>query len=209
MKILSLISFFVLCCVLTSRSQNINNSKTDTLTVPYTYWWQSGGPFIGLCGDPYSLVFTGTVTKINKPETPVTLNGDSSIVLYTPQFCIIEINDIKIKNNPKEAYENSIDKNSMIEKYFKSDCFYSLRLNEGDKVIVFVYSYENEYSIPSNSILKIDNFDDPIVLSIEAYIKNNQDPLSIKADTRIWSKYGLDNALKQIIDCRLSVKNEK
>ncbi len=194
---------------ITSYSQGINKGKSDTLDVGYTYWWPSGGPFIGMCGDIYSIVFTGTITKINKTSRPHTLTGDTATVLYTPQFGVIKINDIKVKNPPKECYKKYPGKNFSGEQYFKSDCFYDLKLKEGDNVIIFVYSYEGEYSIPSNSIIKIKNFDDPIVLSIEKYIKNNQDPLFIKADTTIWSKYGLDYSLKQIIDCRLSNKKEK
>jgi hypothetical protein len=208
MKLLALIPLFLVCITLPRCSQNIANNKSYTFDVKYAYWWPSGGPFVGMCGDSYSLVFTGIITKINKPYIPYTINNDSTAVLYTPQEGIIEINDIKISNPPKKDNKNTPNNNIDNEKFFKSDCFYHLNLKEGDKVIVFVYSYEGEYCIPNNSILKINDFDDPVVLSIENYIKNNQNPLFIKADTAIWSKYKLDSSLKQIIDCRLSTQND-
>jgi hypothetical protein len=183
--------------------------KTDTLDVAYTYWWPSGGPFIGLCGDSYSMVFTGTITQINRPLKPYTVHNDTTIVLYIPQYGVVKIEDIKYKNQPKEGYNKSKGKTYNGEKYFMSDCFHDLKLKVRDKVLVFIYSYEGAYCIPNNSILKIDNFNDPIVLSIDKYIKNNQDPLVIKADTTIWKKYGFDYSLKQIIECRMSIKNQK
>ena len=47
---------------------------------------------------------------------------------------------------------------------------------------------------------------DEVFLSIDKYIKYDYDPLSIKDDLNAWKKYNLDYALKQIIDCRLSIK---
>lgn len=208
MKILVLIPLFFVCFVLTRCSQNTAKNKSDTFDVKYAYWWPSGGPFVGMCGDSYSLVFTGSITKINKPAGSYLINKDSSAVLYTPQEGIIKINEIIVKNPPKKENKNTLNNNSGNEQYFKSDCFYHLNFEEGDKVIVFVYAYDGEYCIPNNSILKINDFDDPVVLSIEKYIKNNQNPLFIKADTTIWSKYKLDGSLKQIIDCRLSTNKD-
>jgi len=200
---------FIACFFFTGYSQGAIHKKSDTLSVAYTYWWPSGGPFIGLCGDRYSLVFTGTITKINNPQKPHTINSDTAFVLYTPQYGIIKIDDIKVENAPEEGNSKQPGKKYSGEQYFKSDCFYQLKLKEGDKVMVFVYSYEGEYCIPGNSILKINSFDDPIVLSVEKYIKNNQDPLAIQPDIKLWRKYGFESALKQIIDCRLSIKNGK
>jgi len=192
-----------------TTTKEYKNSNSDTLNVRYTYWWPSGGPFVGLCGDRYSLVFTGTIIKIHKPLRPYTVTGDTTMALYTPQEGIMEINDIKVKNPPNEGYKKHPGRNYNGEQYFKSDCFYDLKLKEGDKVIVFIYSYEGEYSIPSQSILKIESFNVPIISSIEKYIQNGQDPLVIKGDTVIWRKYNLDYALKQIIDCRVNSETEK
>ncbi len=184
-----------------TTNERLKNNNSDTLSVSYTYWW-NGGPFIGMCGDKYALVFTGTVTKIDKPLKPTTVHKNSVNNSYTSQYGVIKINDIKVQNSlSTESNNTSNDYNS--EQYFTSDCFYGLPLKEGDKVMVFLYSYEGRYCIPDNSILKIENFNDPIVNSIEKYIKNNQDPLSIRSDTVLWKKYGFDSALKQIIECRL------
>ena len=202
MKTLIFTTLFLACFSLTSDSQIITKGKSDTLNVPFTYWWPDGGPFIEYCKVSYSLVFTGTVTKMCKPPRTNTEPADSTdFDLYTPQYGVIKINDVKFKNPPKER-RNYTGKNFNDEKYFKSNCFFDLKLKKGDKVIVFVYSFDGEYSIPRNSILKIKNFNDPLVQLIEKYIKNNQDPLSIKADTTIWKKYGLDISLKKRIDCR-------
>lgn len=214
MKSLKLTTLFLASFTLTSCSQEPTKGKsatlhTDTLDIAYTYWQPSGGPFIGMCGHVYSLVFTGTVTKISKPSKPVTSSSDTTTVLYTPQEGVIEINDIKLKHAPEAGFEKYPVDGGGRKKYFKSDCFYDLELKEGDKVLVFVYDYEEAYSISGNSILKIENFDDPVVLSTEKYIKYRQDPLFIQTDINIWGKYGLDKALKQMIDCRLSIKDEK
>jgi hypothetical protein len=197
------------CADGTSKNkQDTAKNNSDTLRVAYTYWWPSGGPFIGLCGDAYSLVFTGTVMKVNKPSTPNPENGENTSVSYTAQSGLIKIKDIKVKNPLKEGHNKHLGKNYNGESYFKSDCFYDLQLKEGDKVIVFVYSYEGEYSIPRNSIVKIKSFEDPIVLSIEKYILNNQDPLVIRADTSLWREHGFGSSLKQIIECSLFDENE-
>ncbi len=124
--------------------------------------------------------------------------------LYTSQKGTIEICDIKFNNPPDVGYKAKFGHKYSSEKYFASDCFYNSKLNEGDKVIVFLFSYEGEYCIPNGSILKIEDFNDPIVKSVENYIFNKQNPLSIQDDIAKWKKYGLDYALKQIIECRLN-----
>ena len=202
MKTLIFITLFLAGSATTSYSQYITKAKSDTLDVPFTYWWPDGGPFIEYCQVSYSLVFTGTVTKIYKPPKMNTKSGDPlDYGMYIPQLGVIKIDDVKIKNPPKKDRRDYIGKNFSDEKYFRSDCFFGLKLKKGDKVIVFVYSFDGEYSIPSNSILKIKNFNDPIVQLIEKYIKNNQNLLSIKDDTTILKKYGLDKSLKKRIDC--------
>jgi hypothetical protein len=183
----------------TGKQFKINDS--DTIGVNYTYWWPSGGPFIGQCGDAYSLVFTGTITKLNKPQKT------NAVTNNVYQEGVIKMNTMMVKNPPTEGYKELPGKNYNGEHYFKSNCFHDSGLKEGDKVIVFVYSYEGEYSIPANSILKVENFDAPIIRSIDKYIKSGQNPLTINEDMAIWNKYGLDYALKQIVDCKLSSKD--
>jgi len=194
----------------TSNINNRNNqSKSDTLFVNYTYWWPSGGPFTGLCGDPYSLVFTGTVSRLFDPEGPYPTGRNAGEVLYYSQKGLIKIHEIKYQQPPSEGYKKAPGHSYCGENYFSSDCFYGLNLSEGDKVIGFIYSYEGEYSIPDKSILKIMSFDDPVVISIDKYIQNKQNPLTIADDTSKWKKYGLDYSLKQIIVCRLFNMHDK
>ncbi|MBK7882534.1 MAG: hypothetical protein IPJ81_00850 [Chitinophagaceae bacterium] len=167
----------------------IQENNRDTLNVGYTYWWAQGGPFIGLCGDEYALVFTGTVTKL---FTPLPNNPDDAV--RSSQKGVIKISSIrKSRATEKDNYNN--------EQYFSSDCFYDSGLKEGDKVIVFMYEYEGGYSIPGKSILKIKNFNDPIVVSIEEYIKNGQDIRAIKKDFKMWEKYGFKAELKEMMEC--------
>lgn len=182
-------------------------SPGNTLQVGYTYWWTNGGPFIGLCGDEYSLVFTGTIVRIDQPSVPVSAGGSDT--MYIPRNGLIKIEEMKCKHRPAESYRTKAGAGYKGQAYFSSDCFSGSGLRPGDKVIVFVYSYEGDYSIPSGSILKLKSFDDPAVRSIERYIKSGQDALAIKGDMAIWRKYGLDRQLKQIIDCRVQQKKEK
>ena len=172
--------------------EKYKNTKSDTLNVGYMYWW-SGGPFTGQCGFEYSIALTGIITKIYKPKEAYMFDGDT---LYIPQKGVIEINDIYMAvNTEKEKYIG--------QKYISSDCFWGEKLEESDKVIVFMYAYEGLNCIPSNSIIKIEDYRDPIVFSTIKYIKNGYDPLSIIQDTTIWSKYKLDDDLKRIIDCKI------
>jgi hypothetical protein len=189
--------------------KELKTSKSDTLKVAYTYWQPYGGPFTGHCGNPYSLVFTGTVIKLGDLVEHHPTGKYAAATLYTGQKGIINIEKIKFRQPSEEGYRKKPGNNYCGEKFFSSDCFYSLKLKEGDKVIVFIYSYEGGYCIPGNSILKIEDFNDPVVLSIDKYINSNQDPLSIMSDTTLWRKYQLDNTLKQIINCKLSKENEK
>lgn len=206
MKTLIIISMFaVFGSFLFINSGTISEkvkTKTDTIDVGYTYWWPSGGPFIGLCGDKYSIVFTGKVTKLFNPSPDLPNGRNVGEVTYTPQEGVIMIDQVLCKRSPEEGYKKTPGRNFNNEKYFSSNCFYKSGLSEGDMVIVFIYSYEGEYSIPGNSILKISSFNDEAVTSIEKYIKNGQDPLVIESDTAIWRRYGLDYALKEIIKCR-------
>jgi hypothetical protein len=179
---------------------------SDTLNVGYTYWWPSGGPFTGLCGNTYSIVFTGTITKLYKPENSHPNGRNIGEVTWTPQKGVIKINKVEFKKPPEEGYKATAGRNYGGENYFSSECFFGSGLNEGDKVIVFIYSYEGEYSIPGNSILKIESFSDAAVHSIQKYIKNGQDPLAVEEDTSVWRKYNLDYALKEIIKCRKESK---
>lgn len=180
----------------TNETVSILISSSDTLTVSYTYWWPNAGPFIGLCGDEYGLVFLGVVSEINAPVK------DTS-ALYTLQNGVIEITEIlKEKKLENEEFND--------QTYFSSDCFRNANLRKGDAVMVFCYEYEGSYCIPGQkSILKINGTDDPIVLSIEKYISSGQNPLKIKEDMRLWKKKGFWNDLNRIIECRETLENKE
>ncbi|MGB5436248.1 MAG: hypothetical protein WBM98_10195 [Maribacter sp.] len=163
----------------------------DTLAVGFTYWWPESGPFLGLCGDELTLVFSGTVTEILQPT-------DEAGPLYTSQKGFIKIDRVfKIKELGPNIYAN--------QQYFVSDCFDGLDLRKGDQVLVCCYDYENDLSIPGGkSILKIDALDDPLITSIKIYIDADQNPKKIKMDMKLWEKYGLDDALRRILECEES-----
>ena len=167
--------------------------KSDTLKVPYTYWWTDSGPFIGMCGEKYALVFLGRVTRIHAPI-------QDSTSLYIPQEGLIEILEILEKSAlAKEKYSG--------QKYFSSDCFYGSEVEKGDTVMIFCYEYEGRIAIPG-SIVKIDGFDAPIVRSIKKYIEADQNPIVIKEDMELWNEKGFGNALQQIIECKENLIND-
>jgi len=97
----------------------VTNSDSDSLAVDYIYWWPKPEPFIGLCGDEYSLVFIGIVKEINPPDK------DTSS-LYTSQKGRIEITEaVKTKELAKEKYNG--------QRCFLSDCFYGAGVEKGDQ----------------------------------------------------------------------------
>jgi len=163
----------------------------DTLTVGYTYWWPESGPFIGECGEAFSLVFSGTITDVLEPT-------EEAGPLYNSQKGFIQINQVfKIKDIGANSYTN--------QQFFVSDCFNGLELKKEDKVLVFCYDYENDFSIPGgSSLLKIDSFDDPLITSIKKYIDADENPKAIKKDVKLWEKHELGNDLEQIIHCNES-----
>ena len=187
----SLISFGITSCKRSKPNKSdIDIAYTqDTLEVGYTYWWPESGPFLGLCGEEFSLVFSGTVTDILEPT-------DEAGPLYTSQRGFIQIDRVfKIKDLGPKTYSN--------QKFFVTDCFDGLDLKEDDMVLVFCYEYENDLSIPGGkSILKIDALDDPLITSIKEYIDADQNPTKIKKDMKLWEKQGLDDALRRILECK-------
>lgn len=160
----------------------------DTLSVGYTYWWPESGPFLGLCGEELSLVFSGTITEILEPT-------DEAGPLYTSQKGYIRIDRVfKIKELGPNTYAN--------QQYFVSDCFDGLDLKKDDHVLVFCYDYEKDLSIPGRkSIVKISAFDDPLITSLKKYIDADQNPKKIKKDMQLWGKHGLDGPLRRILEC--------
>lgn len=161
----------------------------DTLNVGYTYWWDNSGPFIGYCGEEYALVFTGTLSYLEKPT-------NEADPLYTSQKGVIELEQVfKIKDPESNVYAN--------QRFFVSDCFDGLELSVGDQVLVFCYAYEGDFCIPGRrSIIKIGGVDHPLVASTKAYIDADQNPSKIIKDTTLWSAYGFGDELVQHIRCR-------
>ncbi len=162
---------------------------SDTLRVGYTYWWPQSGPFIGHCGDKYALVFLGTVQHIDKP-----IKDDD--MLYIPQEGSIKIDEVlTFRSLKKKTYDK--------QNFFISNCFYKQDIKQGDRVLVFCYEYEDNYSIPGGkSILKIKDSNDPVVQSIKRYITSGQNPLELKKHIALWKSYGLETDVKRVIACK-------
>ena len=171
----------------TFHIQQNSTNHADTLKVGYTYWWPQTGPFIGNCGERYSLAFIGTVKQLQK-ETKETN--------HTVRKGVIRIDTILTSKKLKNQNFNG-------ESLISSDCFHKSDINPGDSVIVFCYTYEGKYVSPGGkSILKIKNNYDPIVRSILQYIQSGQNPLSIKNDTLLWDNLQLGSELRQLISCK-------
>ncbi|WP_298547021.1 hypothetical protein [uncultured Aquimarina sp.] len=168
--------------------------KSDTLEVGYTYWWPENGPFIGNCGEQYSLVFLGTIHEVYKKTEQQQ---------YASQMGVIKVDKVLIAAALKnKTYQD--------EQYVTSDCFAQVDAKKGDKVLVFCYEYEGSISIPGGkSILKINDSSDPIVASIKRYIGSNQNPLSIEDDLHIWEEIELGSELSQIISCKKTLSKNK
>ena len=200
----TLIHFLLVCFCVVAVSCTAKKSKSDieiefvqdTLNIGYTYWWPQSGPFIGGCGDELSLVFSGTVTKLQQPT-------DEAGPLYKSQEGIIEINQVfKIKALEENKYIN--------QKFVSTDCFDAMGLKSGDYVLVFCYDYEGAYSIPGEkSILKIDSFEDPLIESIRRYIDTDQNAVKLKKDVGLWAKKGLGRKLQEIIECAEEMKSDE
>ncbi len=189
-----LLCFLGLSC--NTKSKNLEKVSSteakvnDTLAIGYTYWWPQNGPFIGNCGEKYSLVFLGTIDEIYKK---------TELQQYTSQRGIIRIDEVLISKKLKNS-------NYQEETYVSSDCFADVDAKKGDKVIVFCYEYEGNTSMPGGkSILKISDHNDPIVGSIKQYIQSDQNPLSIEDDVHIWEEIQLGSELEQIISCKKTI----
>ncbi|WP_299435731.1 hypothetical protein [uncultured Aquimarina sp.] len=196
-----LLCFFSLSCNYNksrnSESEKISSIETklrDTLTIGYTYWWLQSGPFIGNCGEKYSLVVLGTIDEIYKKTEQER---------YVSQTGIIKIDEVLIAGNlENKTYQE--------EEFIASDCFNQVDVKKGDKVIVFFYEYEGSISIPGGkSILKINGRSDPKIQSIKKYIQSDQNPLSIEEDLHLWEEIGLGSELTQIISCKKLVSKSK
>ncbi|MEO9893664.1 hypothetical protein [Aurantibacter sp.] len=192
---LTLFGFLLIGCQSKKGKSEIEVIFTpDTLNVGYTYWWPESGPFIGNCGEELSLVFTGIVKQIEDTT-------EDAGPLYTSQNGIVAIDKVyKIKEIGRNTYST--------QKFFKSDCFSESGLQTGDRVLVFCYDYEDDYSIPGGqSILKIESLDDPLITSIRKYIDSDQNAKKLKKDTGLWSTQNLGRALEEIIECQNEMEN--
>ncbi|WP_159092306.1 hypothetical protein [Aquimarina sp. Aq107] len=192
--LMCLLCFLGLSCNTKSKNlekvSSIETKVEDTLAIGYTYWWPQNGPFIGNCGEKYSLVFLGTINEIYKKTEKEQ---------YGSQTGIVRIDEVLLS---KELKNSSYQE----ETYVSSDCFANVDVKKGDKVIVFCYEYEGSNSIPGGkSILKINDGNDPIVTSIKRYIQSDQNPRSIEDDVHIWDKIELGSELRQIISCKKTI----
>ena len=111
MKLFALFLVTIIGAVFLYNSPKSNvlsiSANSDTINIAYTYWWPSGGPFTGLCGNKYSLMFTGTITKLNSPEKSYPNGRNVGDVIWTPQKGVIKINKMEFENPPEEGYKKT------------------------------------------------------------------------------------------------------
>lgn len=176
-----------------STEETLPTPDTDTLYVGYTYWWPESGPFVGLCGTPYALAFTGIVKQLDATEKAS--NG-----IYNSRYGVIEIKELlKVDGVGKDVYRN--------QRFFASDCFENTGARVGELVLVFCYEYEDGISIPGGrSILRLDGLSDPLLESIKKFIAADQNPEAIAADFKLWESSGFGGMLEEMIECRRRVK---
>ena len=165
----------------------IQLQNQDTFKLGYTYWWPQSGPFLGYCGEPYSLVFLGTVVALQEEQIEEH---------YVAQKGMIKVDSVLFsKKLQMNSYHN--------QKLISTDAFYQANIEEGDQILVCCYAYEDNYVHPGGkSILKIEGIHDPKVKSLITYIQSGQDPRSIKGDINLWEEAQLGYDLRQIITCK-------
>ncbi len=171
----------------TVQKESVQLQNQDTFKLGYTYWWPQSGPFLGYCGEPYSLVFLGTV---------VALQEERIEEHYVAQKGMIKVDSVLFSKKLQEkTYQN--------QKLISTDAFYQANIEEGDQILVCCYAYEGNYVHPGGkSILKIEGIHDPKVKSLITYIQSGQDPRFIKGDINLWEEAQLGYDLKQIITCK-------
>lgn len=165
----------------------IQYQNQDTFKLGYAYWWPQSGPFLGYCGEPYSLVFLGTVVELQEEHLEEH---------YVAQKGIIRVDSVLFSKKLQEnRYQN--------EKLISTDAFYQANIKENERILVCCYAYEDNYVNPGGkSILKIEGIQDPKVQSLITYIQSGQDAGSIEGDIDIWEQQHLGFDLKQIISCK-------
>lgn len=183
--------------IIKQKGEDLNRGGLDdsgnwidpTFRVKYTYWQKDGGPFMGLCGDQYALVFLGTIKEIKKKIR------DKKTGSYTSQRGFLNIDRVLFQRDLKKEKFNK-------QSYFTSDCFYKTKFNKGDKVLVFCYEYEGGYSIPGpRAILNLEGENDPVLKSIESYIESGQKAITLRPSIDLWEKLGYEKELNQMLDC--------
>ncbi len=173
---------------------------------PGVAWWQPlGGPFRGLCADPWSLGILAVVDAMR--STPAV--EDDSLPGRSPSregdLRILEI--LHAQALPKESLP--LRKGRPGTELRVSVGGSPLEgLAVGDTVMAFLYEYEGRHTFPPNPMLKIRSSRDPVVSSLRRFVQSGFSPLAIETDTALWRPYGCDSTLKQAVECHRDFPRE-
>ncbi|MCI5055910.1 MAG: hypothetical protein MRY83_07360 [Flavobacteriales bacterium] len=165
------------------KSQNrFNYESKDTLYAHYTFWWLLHGPF----AHKPQMYFIGELTHLREEiDTNSLARGREGTIRIKEVLHVVD--------TERQKYRG--------QKYFNVDCFPEKPMKIGQKFLVTVNEYEDNYVMPGGqSLLKIDSYEDPKVESLRKYVAADFNPNAILSDTATWNAAKLQFGLKYQLD---------
>lgn len=186
--------------------------RLDTLR-PGVAWWQpAGGPFRGLCAEPWSLGLLGVIQTVHPAVSGVGSNGPDSPDQDsgTPPPLVGDLRVLEVLHAqplPKEQLPLRRGRPGT-ELHVAIGGSPLEGLGVGDTVMAFLYEYEGAHTFPPGPMLRIGSLRAPVVASLRRFVDRGFSPLAVEADTVLWRPYGCDFALKQAVECHRDFPRE-